>query len=295
MNKKHLLFLLAVGFNSFVLHAQTYTVPGAQIQPAWVMPLWFENGDGQKDTLYFCYDSQSVSNGYSDDKDSLMGELLIEVDPTKFNMEFEAVGVNDSLKNKVAVNYNLSIALISIFSQNSQLPITLRWDPNLFYNDSLPFPDLDPAPRAEGHLWFDLPTQVDSCSYSVPILMTDTVIGWYVYCHKADSIVFSGLGMSYLSFSVHPWKGIITNTEVLSDQIPIRIHPHVFNDKLIIEYSANESAALFLCDIFGRVMFEQTLADRTTTVHTGLFSSGIYMCYVRTSSNTIFSQMLIKP
>lgn len=44
-----------------VASAQTYTVPGAQQQPAWVFPLWFEDGSGAKDTLYFCYDANAKS------------------------------------------------------------------------------------------------------------------------------------------------------------------------------------------------------------------------------------------
>src|SRR5215813_543800 len=91
--------LSLVSFNS--LKAQTYSVPGAQQQPAWVFPMWFENGDGQKDTLYFCYDPQSQSDGYNNDSDSLMGERIIHVDKTKFNMSFDAYASNDSMQLKV--------------------------------------------------------------------------------------------------------------------------------------------------------------------------------------------------
>ena len=48
-----LLVLLALVKNTV---AQTYTIPWAQQQPAWVFPLWFEDASGAKDTLYLCYD-----------------------------------------------------------------------------------------------------------------------------------------------------------------------------------------------------------------------------------------------
>jgi len=146
--------------------AQTYTIPWAQQQPAWVFPLWFENGDGQKDTLYFCYDPDA-DYPYPD---ILFGVTLIHDDPLLFSMTFDALPFNDSMHLKVvAFTEDVLGGGVSIFSQSPVLPITLRWDSNILYSDSIPFPDLDPAPRAEGHMWFDLPTYVDSCNFSDPI------------------------------------------------------------------------------------------------------------------------------
>ncbi|MFN0276654.1 MAG: hypothetical protein ACKVPJ_12985 [Chitinophagales bacterium] len=60
--KKHLLLgLLLIKILS--LNAQTYTIPGATEQPAWVFPLWFEDALGNKDTLYFGYDPEAVDFG----------------------------------------------------------------------------------------------------------------------------------------------------------------------------------------------------------------------------------------
>jgi hypothetical protein len=67
--------------------AQTYTVPGAQVQPQWVMPLWFENGDGQKDTLYYCYDSNS-DDPFNPSYDTIFGEIVVTIDTSKFQMVY---------------------------------------------------------------------------------------------------------------------------------------------------------------------------------------------------------------
>ena len=55
-----LLLLLAMVKNTV---AQTYTIPWAQQQPAWVFPLWFEDASGAKDTLYVCYDADAFGGG----------------------------------------------------------------------------------------------------------------------------------------------------------------------------------------------------------------------------------------
>ena len=42
--------------------AQQYQIPGAQQQPAWVFPMYFEDGFGYRDTVYLGYDPDAVSS-----------------------------------------------------------------------------------------------------------------------------------------------------------------------------------------------------------------------------------------
>ncbi|MBK6730753.1 MAG: hypothetical protein IPG60_07235 [Bacteroidetes bacterium] len=67
------------------MHAQTYTIPGATEQPAWVFPLWFEDGTGAKDTLYLGYDSEGQDYGYPQ-SDTVFAEYFNLIDTTKFNV-----------------------------------------------------------------------------------------------------------------------------------------------------------------------------------------------------------------
>ena len=67
------------------LFAQTYTVPGAQIQPAWVFPVWFEDFNGEKDTVFFCYDPEADNNDYGYGHDTIYGEKVIKIDTSRFN------------------------------------------------------------------------------------------------------------------------------------------------------------------------------------------------------------------
>ncbi|MEO6438290.1 MAG: T9SS type A sorting domain-containing protein [Chitinophagales bacterium] len=267
--------------------AQTYTVPGAQIQPAWVFPLWFENADGQKDTLYFCYDS-TANYPYPD---TLFGVKLVHDDPSVFNMTFDALPFNDTSHLKVvALTEDVLSSGVSLFSQNVILPLILRWDPSVFYSDSLPYPDEDPAPRAEGHLWFDLPTFVDSCSYSVPILMTDTSSP-FAYCHKADSIVFNGQYLSYLVFSVHPWKGIILNVTYAAKEEEIKVYPNPFKDNLILEMGNTFLGKLQfqIFDLNGHRTVEQAVKTSTSQIDVSSLLPGIY-CWLLSGENKIIAK-----
>ena len=276
--------------------SQIYIVPNAQIQPKWVFPLWFENGDGQKDTLYFCYDPASASNGYSNDSDTLMGEILIPVNPAKFQVSFEAVGANESLMNKVDVNYDLNFAAITILFQNITLPFTLSWDPILFYSDSIPFPDQDPSPRAQGKLWFDLPMQVDECSFSVPILMTDTTLNPSAYCQKTDSVVFFGSAASYLIFSVHPWTGIWLGIDSLRPAGNFSLFPNPANNLIILTTST-------LTDLFthfeilsttGILIMDRIITNQKSIIDISEIPSGAYFIVVKRATDVVYSKLFFK-
>ncbi|MEY2830053.1 MAG: hypothetical protein RIQ33_1911 [Bacteroidota bacterium] len=42
--------------------ATHYSIPNAPQQPKWVMPLWFEDAIGQRDTIYFCYQPKIIND-----------------------------------------------------------------------------------------------------------------------------------------------------------------------------------------------------------------------------------------
>ena len=225
--------------------AQVYTVPGAQVQPAWVFPLWCEDGSGAKDTLYFGYDFDAIGGGFCP-CDSLYGEKVWQKKAGAFNVYYATPYNSQDSLAKVNIQDYIEDGVTILFS-NTILPLTLRWDPNLFYSDSLPFPDLDPAPRAQGLFWYDLPMQTDGpCSYSVPVLLTDTVIYPDFNCVRRDSILFYGNGVSYLVFSVHPWTGMWLGVSEIDQYSAWDFLPNPAND--IIQLETDELPAQ--ADIF---------------------------------------------
>lgn len=260
-----------------VIFAQTYTVPGAQVQPQWVMPLWFENGDGQKDTLYYCYDENAIDGGFWPG-DSAYGEKLLSINPSKFNVFYSNPYNTDTMLVKAYTTSYLQSGG-SIFTLNIIMPLTLRWDPLIFYSDSLPFPDIAPAPRAEGRMFFDLPTHVDNCEYSAPILMTDTASVLYFQCYKPDSIVFTGPALSYLAFSVHPWVGQYTGiTQASTVNADIVVFPNPATDKLNIVTSKKFEHMIWrLMDITGLVLCGGETNEQRIEVSIATYRPGPYL------------------
>ena len=288
---KRIFALLAFTLVCKSLFSQAYLIPWAEVQPTWVFPLWFQNGDGQMDTVYFGFDANA---GFA--TDTLFGEKLLKVDPQAFNVRFGHPLETDSTHLKVSIlTEDVLSEGVVLFAQNSVLPIILTWDEDAFYSDSIPFPDLDPAPRAEGHMWFDLPTHVDSCSYSFPILMTDS-INPLAYCYKSNKIVFNGPALSYLDFSIHTWDGIITNSESSLTVNETQCFVDISRDKNEIHLiSLNcKGLSIRIVDIFGRVIRFKKLSSFNEIIDISNLAIGYYVLTVIESNRPIYNTKIFK-
>jgi hypothetical protein len=138
------------------VNAQVYTIPWAQQQPRWVFPLWFEDATGKKDTLYFAWDEEADLNSL----DTVFGEIPIYADSldypydstnfTVWALTFKNNPAVPDLVDYVAptkcfiVEYynefptsNIIGTRINAYNFTYQLPITIRWDRNLFNSLSL--------------------------------------------------------------------------------------------------------------------------------------------------------------
>ncbi len=280
-----------------ISYAQIYTIPWAQQQPAWVFPLWFENGDGQKDTLYYCYDINS-GDPFNPDYDTIFGDFAQIIDTTKFQVYYGCSLSSDFLASKsTTTNYNLEGG-IDICFYKAILPITLRWDPNLFYSDSLPFPDLDPAPLAQGKLLFDIPMGAIDCSYQYPIYMTDSIIEPYAYspaCVFADSIQFTGFGVSYLIFNVEPWIGQFLAVQNIVNQ-PVTVEQNDLSGEVLIANSAAHSYQISIYNILGEPLIQNVVLSAHEEKQINLSNAyhGMYILTI-SSENQFLSFKLIKP
>ena len=147
--RKHFFFFIFFSACE-ITHAQ-YLIPGASQQPAWVFPIWIEDAYGQQDILYFGYDSlanQFIGPGYIEDQ---YGEHFEVVDTignlqcwtwyTTFTNTPDSI-IKVDIRNRFEFPFILGVI-------NVQMPIILRWEVVLLRNDSLPFPDNLPAPRAQ--------------------------------------------------------------------------------------------------------------------------------------------------
>lgn len=257
-------------FNSF----SQYTIPWATQQPAWVFPIWFEDGNGQKDTVYIGYDTNASIYEWGG-IDTIFGEKLVGIDTSKFNVSlcidwFSCSGLCDSVIKSTVSNFtylaqcgNAGAAFLFI---NGELPLKISWDVTLFRSDSLPFPDQSPAPGAQGRIDYD-PWNLypnggsGNCFFNEPVLLTDTGI---YSCIKKDSVIFyytfdttQNSPIPYFSFSIEPWTGnYVGISEKNNNDLEIAIAPNPFtNDAIItIPYKIlHESEKLFfsLYDVLG--------------------------------------------
>lgn len=190
-------------FAALVGRSQTYSIPWAQQQPAWVFPLWFEDATGAKDTLYLSYASYNSSINM----DTIYGSIHLHDSSANMKFSFESGLNNDTTLLKALICNELcfpSYYQRNFFGYNVTLPLTIRWDPVLFYSDSLPLLDQSPAPRMWAKLAFDFPLWAPPC-YDF-ILMTDTPTG---DCFVLDSARFEnqlgGNSLSYFEISFFPW------------------------------------------------------------------------------------------
>jgi hypothetical protein len=174
-----LLVVLAV-----VSKAQVYTIPWAQVQPDWVFPLWFENGDGQKDTIYIGYDENA--HGYllqENNPDTIFGELCQPFNNSNFYVTFSGayscniqgakkccIGIFDFLGDSI-LYCNISVA-------NHVYPLKIKWDLNVFRSSALPFNTCSNCPNALGLIYDDFaysaPTNVQCLSIGYEIAFTDS-------------------------------------------------------------------------------------------------------------------------
>ncbi|MCY7409046.1 MAG: T9SS type A sorting domain-containing protein [Chitinophagales bacterium] len=284
-------FFVCVQFSA----AQTYTVPGAQVQPAWVFPLWFEDGSGAKDTLYFCYDSTAKSVlPY----DTILGEVQTIIDTSEFTVYYGcSFNFSTFLIRQSYVTDSNSLGE-SVCVWHAYLPLKIKWDRNLFYIDSLPYPDQGPAPRAKGGFYFDIPMICIDPGIDCfgTILMTDTIIS--ASCYATDSIVLGGNGFSTFWFGITAWDGmewllgVIEGAETQNDW---QVYPTLISSSFHIKNNGPPVSSYCVYDLWGRMVKrgEINTFDKVT-VETQDWSSGLFLLVI-SNQHRESSFKLLKP
>lgn len=283
---KKFFFLCFLSFSVWSTSAQTYTVPGAQVQPAWVFPLWFEDGTGAMDTLYFCYDPDAH---YGIPYDSVFGEMRVQMDTAKFNAFFTCSYTLDFKTIKVFVTDTENLVK-SVCVWKAYLPLKIKWDRNLFYSTALPFPDQLPAPSAKGGFGFDFPmVSLDpSPNCFGTLLMTDTVIN--AGCYATDSIVFGGLGFSLMYFLIAPWDGkewIAGAVHESGEANNFQVYPSLFTTTLILKNEDSKKHDFKIFDLVGGLITQgEVLPYQTLSVDTENWKHGIYFLRISNENKT---------
>lgn len=257
---KKIIAVLGCLLIGFLMNAQTYTIPGATEQPAWVFPLWFEDALGNKDTLYFGYDPEAQNFDWPQ-SDSIFGENLENIDTAQFNCYWESgFPIPEALK--IIVWNDLQFGSVISFYKTWYPPLTLRWDKSLFYSDVLPFPENEDAPRA----WGEIITEGDmvpegGCSFQYPFIMTDTPSVSGLACYLADSMVFQYGSLSGLAFKIAPWQPYWTSLENLSNNADnILFSPNPLSGNILSIYTGiTQETTLEIFDLHGKQVLKSKL------------------------------------
>jgi hypothetical protein len=306
MKIKYLIIIIVFFSTTVKVFSQTYTIPWATQQPAWVFPLWFEDGSGQKDTLYIGYDPNSnirfggeYYRPYPDNggaADTIFGEIWLKKPDSAFFAFFSNSYLGDSM-SKVNITPGYSFGYTSnnaIWLSNAIWPITIKYDINLFDADTLPISDTL-KPKVYGEFWCGdtWPASDFNCLNDYPTFyLSDTVHNYFFWPANSptylrrDSIVLTGnndltiadnLSMILNIIDIHKMHNGI---EKEAAPLPFEIFPNPAQGYFKVRSNLNTTYALRIFDSMGKqVMSKVNLFDEETISLKGL-PSGLYLVQV---------------
>lgn len=274
-----------------------YTIHAQEREPQWMMPLYFEDANGDKDTVYIGYDTSAGDGVY--DIDPAFNEGWIKVDTTKFNVFLwmypnePPVGsyeiFSDSVRKKDITSFPYPNAHIGF--TKGKMPIILKWVDSLLYSSKLPFPDITPRPRARIDLYgesgeppyFNFPIEFEP--YSLTDYPTEDLL-----FPVTDSILFDGSGSDYyiprraifnVSAMIVPHNKSFVRTKEHKENRFI-IHPNPFTDYFTITNPGSEKLDVALFSSAGEQIFHSITTQSLITVNSGSFPRGFYILMIFT-------------
>ena len=311
---KYFLFFFCCCFSLYST-AQQYSIPWATQQPQWVFPIYFEEGTGQRDTIYIAYDPNASSQ--AEGSDTVFGEYKIPVDTNNFNASLclywssDPNQAGDSTYKAIASQLSwvgqCGDAAFEIFFINGYLPLKMSWDVNLFRSDTLPFLDQDPSPRAEGWMFHNSYSQNPDMSYCAPtegILMTDTAaFGMPVdgFCTRRDSAIITDIfcpncPLPYMIIYIRGWTGMATGIiEKDPEKDPEKdfmTYPNPSNGRFTIHDPRFVIYDLEVYNSTGNKILDNYVAKDYYNVDISDMPDGIYLLRITTNKG-IFSKKII--
>ena len=303
-------------------HSQTiYTIPWATQQPKFVFPIYFEEGGGQKDTLYIGYDSTADGGMVGILQDTIFGVKKMYIDTTRFyacwsqsltngNQLIDSVykaNVSQTYINNAGYQFFPGNSLILV--NNGVLPLKISWDKSLFYSDSLPFAHYPPAPGAEGRLIINYgsDTQISENGYVdanyfnfYNTLITDSIVlSWSTVMDSVTIANTHSLSVpvqyGYIELNIQEWTGILVNVNIIyEEKVVVYPNPFINNININLEELYDLNCQLSIYDLQGHKLKGMSLMlERNLNLELNNLSRGIYLLEL---SNKDFSihKMIIK-
>jgi hypothetical protein len=281
-----------------------YLLP-AQHNPQWLIPLYFRDANGDRDTVYFGYDPEAGI--HFEDADTLLGEDWIRIDTSKFNVYLISypgypggIGplITDTVR-KVDIRVTLVGAYIGFCK--GKMPISMKWVDSLLYAPSCPFPDLSPRPRAR----IDLNCSPQETAYlwcgpadGDPLSLTNYPAP-EIHYPVMDSMFFNGTGyytpaesIGGLTLSLVPHNYRYVGMEDNKNPT-LNVFPNPFTDKLTIQYPLHKKYSMQILNLSGEILLQLYSNGEELTIDMSAVDKGFYLVIIK-STEGIFIQKNIK-
>jgi len=271
----------------------------SQATPQWLFPIWFEDANGDRDTVYIGYDPDAnLISGVFDEE----FEDYVWVDTSKFN-----VLVNSGSPSPYTGDYNVdSGKIIEVASSGyssfdidfikGQMPITMYWDMSLFYSNDLPYPDISPYPKAAGFVYCGAgePGYVNcpSAFDDDPLSMVDSVNINYEFPITSPH-VFEGSGVPPFNEPEEVLSSFVI--DILQYQLPtlvqvnfmnIIVAPNPFEDFLNIKIKEKITSVEIYNHTGQIVQEEQQINSENYILVTTKLVRGFYILRIHTTNST---------
>lgn len=279
----------------------------SQTEPQWLFPIWFEDANGDRDTVYIGYDPTAGSSNTFDEE----FEDYIYLDTSKFNAVIDRGHCyspytgdwNEDSCKKEEISGSLTFGSQINFI-HGQMPIMMFWSMDSLYSTFLPYPNLYPFPNAIASVecgagepgYINCPSAFDDN----PLTITNQPNAYYTYPIESP-FLFDGSGTSP---SFDEPEEVISPLDIIIS--PYTIYDNIINisDKKVISYPnpvntyINITCVEFIhtIKIYNLIGLEIACLltnNYSTKINLTVLEKGTYTILIHTNSK-IYSKLIIK-
>jgi len=282
------------------------TIPGVLQQPQWFIPIYFEDGNHDKDTIYLGYDPNSTQL-----YDSLY-DAKKWIDTTKFHVN----NWNDtSYYTNIKSNWEFNVGYGGEFGfsfHKGVYPLIVKWDSKKFNTASMPLDTSLIYPKSKwfiSSMYCNPYVEVNGnlgCPYDQGISLVDTIIplfsnnyGDYAFI---DSLIIEGPSFLSIEESSGSWNTLISKydygfTVAIQEieQSDIKVYPNPMKDYVEIESEQINIKSYKLKNIIGQELMTGLLDNVSFfQISTINLNKGVYFLILETENKQLFQTKLIK-
>lgn len=288
MNKFFTILSLSITF--FLLY--NYSFSQQYQQPKWLMPFFFEDGNGARDTVYIGIDT--TADLYPEIIDSQFNEGWQWIDTTKFNVylwyypgqpPWEGMHSTDSVRKKDITSFPWPFVHVGFIK--GKMPITMKWKNSFLNSDSLAtwFPDISPRPRARVDVYCGGGVPGVHCPLEeIPYILTDSCDDEFIYCFH-DSLFWDcfsdtppAFAIASLILNIVPHDKPIYGIEETPMNKNFAIVPNPFVDVCGIINNNEIEFRYEVYNIYGKKCFSKNelIKNKIEDINIQNFTNGIY-------------------